>query len=108
MHDLPHRQPRIGLLQLCRAVVKLVSKQDRHLLNVLRCDARFAVGDALLQLGNRLTMFLDSSTNYSSPIQLAGKSATVVIQLFDQQKELIFYGTSILVDRFDCDINLSS
>jgi len=53
-------------------------------------------------------MFMDSSTNYSGPIQLAGKSATVVIQLFDQQKELIFYGTSILVDRFDCDINLSS
>jgi len=52
-------------------------------------------------------MFMDSSTNYPSPIQLAGKSATVVIQLFDQQKELIFYGTSILVDRFDCDINLS-
>ena len=81
--DLPHRQPRIGLLQLRRAVVKLVSKQDRHLLNLLRCDARFAAGDALLQLGNRLIMFTASSTNYSSRIQLAGKSATVVIRLFD-------------------------
>jgi hypothetical protein len=63
--------------------VKLVSKQDRHLLNLLRCDARFAAGDALLQLGNRLTVFTASSTNYSSRIQLTGKSATVVIQLFD-------------------------